>query len=61
MANNVIPIPPDPLRKAYELVDSIYGTSLSPEQTRRLDEAIGYLQKAIEERQDLLHADHDDF
>lgn len=61
MDRNVIPIRSDPLRKAYELIDSFYDTGLTSEQSRRLYEAIGYLQKAIEERQALLHADHDDF
>ena len=48
--NNVIPIRPDPLRKAFEVIDTLKDTKLSPGQERIADEALSWLQKAIEER-----------
>jgi len=61
MDNNVIPFHADPLRKAYELIDSIYEMAPTPEQAAKLDEAIRYLQLAIEQSQFRENADHDDF
>lgn len=61
MENNVIPFHADPLRKAYELIDSIYDMAPTPEQEAKLDEAIHFLQLAIEQYQFRENADHDDF
>lgn len=41
---------PDNIRKAFELIDSLKDTELSPEQEGIADEALACLQKEIEER-----------
>jgi hypothetical protein len=61
MENNVVPFHADPLRKAYELIDSIYDMAPTPAQAAKLDEAIHYLQLAIEQSRFRVNADHDGF
>lgn len=46
--NNVIPLKPEPLRKLYELIDSIHDTQLTPEQKRIINEALALVQRIIE-------------
>lgn len=47
--SNVIQLhKPDYLRQAYDFIDNLTDTSLTPEQTRIADEALSCIQKAIE-------------
>lgn len=61
MGSNIVRLHTDPLRKAYELVDSIYDMTPTPEQVAMLDKALRYLQQAIEEQHDRQNTGHDDF
>lgn len=54
MVSNVFPIRPDPLHKACELINAVYGGNLTAEQVRLLDEAFLYLKRAREEREQLI-------
>jgi len=60
MENNVVPFHADPLRKAYELIGGIYDMAPMPEHTAKLNEAMRYLQQAINNQIRLKEADHDD-
>jgi len=55
--NNVISLRPDPLRRLYELIDSIHDTQLTPEQKLIANEALALLQKIIEAKS-LSHSGH---
>lgn len=61
MDSNIVRLHTAPLRKAYELIDSIYDMAPTPEQVAMLDKALRYLQQAIEEQHDRQEADYDDF
>lgn len=51
MTATIIPLrKPDNLRRAFDLIDSLNDTELSPSQETALDEALTCLQKEIEER-----------